>query len=91
MKPRATLWRIYLINENLDYVLKRKLRSTWPSGDFEKYAKANGYTLLRSDDTLMGGYYAAPNGDTLVCVPAALDPRSIYGGKYANIIEPKGA
>jgi hypothetical protein len=60
--------------------LQARCYHRWPVGAFEKKAASLGYRELRTDDTLIGGYFANKDGNLLVCVPAGTDPKTIYQG-----------
>ena len=76
MPKRKKCWDFYKIgwDNGPTYELVKSSTHYKPWGTLERLAKKLGYHLLRREDTIIGGYFANPSGDCLVCIPHGRDP-----------------
>ena len=72
-------WVLLCENGRGAYQYLGSTRAKWPVGKFEGLAAKHGFTELRRDNTLVGGYFVQlGTGDCLLCVPGGIKPWDTY-------------
>jgi len=72
-------WVLLWENGHNAYQYLGSSSAKWPVSKFEALAAKYGFTELRTDKTLIGGYFVQPGtGDCLLCVPSGIKPWDLY-------------
>lgn len=74
-------WKFWVLgwkNQKPTYTEIKSTSQKWPTTLFENLAKRLGFTRLKKDQTIIGGYFVNDNGDCLVCIPYHMDVREAY-------------